>query len=1288
MKNSLGKIFKRSTLALLLSLGVQQMASAAPNCSLTFPAPPNDVLTGYLTIYPNYDYNPADPLVATFMVDITTAGQLIPPGLYPGWCMDEQTLTEAPAITVPGALESGNLYSSCDPNLNSELPPGHPNTLVSPAAWQAVNWLLNHATNGVPGSPGTNVFYWDEQTAINHFVGSDLGDTNSPWSPTSPDPNDAPNGNGYPPFDPVDVQQLINNALTYSPSWVPGCGDVIAAIWVTPANAPFAQFVLLPVPVPVNIYAPPGTNLLCNSTSPITSPVTSIADSAVSNLVVVTPTGTPYTVTHVDTTSGCSVTRTFTITAQCGSGTPQTQTVTYMFTTDTTAPTITGVPPNTNFNCYSDYINYTNTVHSTVSAFDNCTQNLTPVLCIVTESAPGSSCNDVIKRVWCATDACGNMATNMQVITISNKVPPVITGFPANLNLTCAQVVPGASNNLVTGIGNCGGPVTVTHDADVTVPGACGNAYTIKRVYHIFDTCGLSTSQTQTIAVVDVPPTVVCPPNVTINLSNSCQMYCTFTPKDWCSSLCGNSGTYGWWGCFNQTNSSGNCWSAWTNWWNSSCGANVDNSWWSSGNGNCLATNWTGCWNTWYYSWMAGWNWCDNNWSWGNNNWNWWAPGTGCNPGNILSNCFSSVYPTNCVQIGLPTNGYCIKFTSCNAVRNCLSFTSGCSALNGNAVNPTTCNAGAFCSHVLALQLNCDFGDHYQTTGFGGRCGDLVYCDSSSPCNGKKVRDICAIANCALGGGSLPAGCTISNLCTLVSNLNQCFEGCTLNGWCTNHLVAITNPPPSQTGTATVVGGCSASTLGYADSVSTDSCGAYIITRTWTVVDACGSSNSCQQTITEVPASVNPPTIVGLPTCGYLGCNPTNLPTDASIAALVSGITACGSASISVTHVDTTNGCTVTRTFTITATGAYGTTSSAPLVYTWTIDKSGPSITCPPSITINVTNNCTMYCTFTPKDWCTPDNTWYGQQNWWNDWCQTNNTSGCWSSWTNWWTGCAGGKTQGKNWWNSCNRSTDNTGWCGGWTGNYNYWGCWWSDWNAGNQTGNWWVPCNGQNPCTILTNCFNSVYTNGCVQIGLPGGNCATFTSPWAACQALKNTGNCGTLNGCYTNNSNCGGGSFCAHVLALQLNCDLGDYYRGSSSFGGPCGDLIYCDNTSPCNGKSVRQICNIANCALGGGSLPNGCTLTSLCTLVSNLNSCFEGCQPSSFCSSHLKGTCLPQCSQTGTPTIGSSCLSAPCLSYTDSCTNTVAGTYVDTRTWVAVDGCGLSNTCTQVITIIQH
>jgi hypothetical protein len=71
--------------------------------------------------------------------------------------------------------------------------------------------------------------------------------------------------------------------------------------------------------------------------------------------------------------------------------------------------------------------------------------------------------------------------------------------------------------------------------------------------------------------------------------------------------------------------------------------------------------------------------------------------------------------------------------------------------------------------------------------------------------------------------------------------------------------------------------------------------------------------------------------------------------------------------------VDTTNDCTVTSTFTVTATDECGNLSApATVVYTWTADTTPPVITCPADITL--TNIAVPYCTYAPGDYGAPCN--------------------------------------------------------------------------------------------------------------------------------------------------------------------------------------------------------------------------------------------------------------------------------------------------------------------------
>ena len=397
----------------------------------------------------------------------------------------------------------------------------------------------------------------------------------------------------------------------------------------------------------------------------------------------------------------------------------------------------------------------------------------------------------------------------------------------------------------------------------------------------------------------------------------------------------------------------------------------------------------------------------------------------------------------------------------------------------------------------------------------------------------------------------------------------------------------------------------------------------------------------------------SPAVMVALPTGSYLGCNPAVLPTDASIQSQVVVSDACPTVNVAVTHMDSGTACASNRAFVITITDTCGDTIVTNLAYSWRYDKTPPTIVAPANLTI-VTNlpSSPWYCTFADSDWSGPCT----GTNWWS-WCnQTYLSSG---------------------WWNSCNWNSIGTNWCSyvnSWVNNgagYSY-------------------PCNGRNPGCILSNYFGSIYTNGCVQIGCSDGSgyCAKFTSTDAIRSCLANSATAGALNCNATNPAACTGGQFAAKVLALRLNVDYGDC-GANIGYASPCRNFILNDSTSPCNGKTVGQILDIANSCLGGSAnVPSGCTPTYMCGLVDNLNRGFQGCQLSSWAACHLTSPSpAPSPAQTGSATVSDNCDGNPSLTYSDAiASGTCAGTYVVTRTWTAVDSCGNTSRTNQTITIV--
>lgn len=219
----------------------------------------------------------------------------------------------------------------------------------------------------------------------------------------------------------------------------------------------------------------------------------------------------------------------------------------------------------------------------------------------------------------------------------------------------------------------------------------------------------------------------------------------------------------------------------------------------------------------------------------------------------VLNDCFRKLYPSG-VQCGLPGWGYRkIKFSSCDTVRSFLPKRGACGTLDRDYTDPTNCSAGDLAAEALCLRLNVDCGDNWRTTGFKSGFGDLVYRESGSGCDGKRVRDILDLCDAALSGRN-NSGCSPDDLAALCANLNGSFEDGKPNRWCLERLCTpdMIDVPPSQSGKATATDECDGQlTPTYTDDLQAGPCaGTWVITRTWTATDSCGNVGSCQQTIT------------------------------------------------------------------------------------------------------------------------------------------------------------------------------------------------------------------------------------------------------------------------------------------------------------------------------------------------------------------------------------------------------------------------------------------------------
>ncbi|MDX1408239.1 MAG: hypothetical protein R3330_08900, partial [Saprospiraceae bacterium] len=178
---------------------------------------------------------------------------------------------------------------------------------------------------------------------------------------------------------------------------------------------------------------------------------------------------------------------------------------------DSQGPSFT-VPVDVTIECGQDSLPAT--TGDVTDAMDNCSNVTVDFADVVV--ADGCPAIDTIFRTWTATDACGNMTTGLQTILREDNMAPTFT-TPADTAIDCT-VDPDPANTgvVMNAIDNCT-DVTVTY-SDAVSGGACPVVSTIMRTWVVSDECGNSTSDVQTITLIDtIAPTFTVPADVTIS---------------------------------------------------------------------------------------------------------------------------------------------------------------------------------------------------------------------------------------------------------------------------------------------------------------------------------------------------------------------------------------------------------------------------------------------------------------------------------------------------------------------------------------------------------------------------------------------------------------------------------------------------------------------------------------------------------------------------------------------------------------------------------------------------
>ena len=633
---------------------------------------------------------------------------------------------------------------------------------------------------------------------------------------------------------------------------------------------------------------------------------------------------------------------------------------------DVTPPTIT-CPPNATLDCAVGG----NT--GTATASDNCDPNPTVTY---SDGPTTGDCPSSFVRTWTATDDCGNQSSCTQTIVVDDDTPPTIT-CPPDVTVECDESTNPSNTGSATASDDCSS-VTVTY-SDAAVPGTCPQNRVMTRTWTATDACGNSASCQQKIYVVDTtPPTIICPPDVTLDcdgpvttvptVSDNCDpnpslTYSDSTPSGSCpktitrtwssTDACGNTSS-----CTQTITidddvppvitcppdvtidcdaGGGNTGTATAT---DNCGSVTITFSDGPGSGDCPATftrTWTAtddCGNT------AS---CDQQISINDT-----TPPTISCPANVTVECDESTNPSNT--------------GTASATDDC----SGASVTYSDSATPGTCTGERTITRTWTATDGC---------GNTSSCTQTIQVVDTTPPTITCPPDV--TIDCDSGGNTGTA--TASDNCSSVSvtyvddpssgNCPETFkrtwiatDACGNQSSCTQEISidddtppTITCPPnvtvecdesvnPSNTGSATASDDCSSVSVTYSDSVVPGTCANEgIITRTWTATDACGNSASCIQKINVVDTT---PPVISCPPDVTVDCDLAGSNTGTATAT-----DNCGS--VSVTYVDDpiTGNCPETFKRTWIATDACGNQSSCTQEITID-DTTPPTISCPPNVTV------------------------------------------------------------------------------------------------------------------------------------------------------------------------------------------------------------------------------------------------------------------------------------------------------------------------------------------------
>jgi hypothetical protein len=277
-------------------------------------------------------------------------------------------------------------------------------------------------------------------------------------------------------------------AITFSDSSTPGCGntEVITRTWTATDDcgnqSSCAQTIsVVDTTPPVLAGVPDDLELNCLDEIPAPANVT------VSDICDTDP-DLDYSEDVDDSACPVVITRTWTGSDACGNEVSDSQTITIG---DDTAPVIDPLPTQIYVEC--DELD-----DLTITATDDCGE---PEITFEDVLFSGG-CLGVLHRTWYATDECGNVATAIQYITITDTTPPVIMGVGSDMDLDCTET---AEMPVVTTSDNCGNEVVLEFNEEIVL-GNCPQNYTVIWTWTATDFCLNVAEESMTIVYSDTTP--------------------------------------------------------------------------------------------------------------------------------------------------------------------------------------------------------------------------------------------------------------------------------------------------------------------------------------------------------------------------------------------------------------------------------------------------------------------------------------------------------------------------------------------------------------------------------------------------------------------------------------------------------------------------------------------------------------------------------------------------------------------------------------------------------------